>query len=122
MLNNGTPLDKKIKLGKGLTSTFSKGKKSQSPQPNLLDRDENLKIKLGQIDKQLDLNKLLAEVQLQSNDSYTLRRLLAKLKEFTSELLKAEGVLHIKAMALVQASVQARCVQCRQLVQGGDYD
>jgi hypothetical protein len=47
MLNNGTPLDKKIKLGKGMTSSFTKGNKSKSPQPNLLDRDENLKIKLG---------------------------------------------------------------------------
>ena len=29
---------------------------------SLLDRDENLNVKLAQIDKHLDINKLLAEV------------------------------------------------------------
>ena len=79
-------------------------------------------MKLAQIDKHLDINKLLAEVQLQANDSYTLRSLLKKLKEMANELLKAENVLHLKAIALVQASTQARCTQCRQLVSDNEYE
>jgi hypothetical protein len=100
-LNNGSPLNNKIKLGQGLTSSFSKSTQGTS----LLERDEGVKVKLAQIDKHLDINKLLAEVQLQANDSYTLRSLLKKLKEMANELLKAENVLHLKALALVQASV-----------------
>ena len=45
---------------------------------SLLDRDENLKVKLAQIDKHLK-----------------------KLKEMANELLKAENVLHLKAISFL---------------------
>ena len=93
-LNNGSPVSNRIKLAQGLSSSYSK----TTP---VSERDEGLKVKLAQIDKHLDINKLLAEVQLQANDSYTLRSLLKKLKEMANELLKAENVLHLKAIALV---------------------
>jgi hypothetical protein len=116
-LNNGSPPAAKIKLGPGLSSSYNKASSTSK-----LERNESLKVKLSQIDKHLDINKLLAEVQLQANDSYTLRSLLKRLKEMANELLKAENVLHLKAVSLVQASVQARCTQCRQLVSDEVYE
>ena len=53
-------MNNRIKLGMGLTTSFSKT--SKTPIMGLLERDENLKVKLAQIDKHLDINKLLAEV------------------------------------------------------------
>jgi hypothetical protein len=52
-INNGSPASKSFKLAQGVSSSYSK---------TTTERDEGMKSKLAQIDKHLDISKLLAEV------------------------------------------------------------
>ena len=64
------------------------------------DRDKLISHQLSQINRDLDIKKLIAEIQSQNIDSYAFRQLLAKLKLYCEELLRLDSELSVKQASL----------------------